>query len=180
MNGGWVSAQRRNFPCRSSRARRAARQKLADKIDPIEARLAERDAAWKADRERLTFKAATDKFLAVHENGWRNPKHRKQWRSTLAEHAFPKLGARPVAAIDTALINDAVASIWTSTPETARRVRGRIERIVQWVKDGMPLPSAGKNGKRNHPALPYSELPSFMAELRARDNISARALEFRS
>jgi integrase len=76
------------------------------------------------------------------------------------------------------MINEAVRTIWTKTPETARRVRGRIERIVQWVRDGKPLPGAGKNGKRNHPALPWQELPQFMSELRQRQGVSACALEF--
>ena len=114
----------------------------------------------------------------MHADGWRNTKHRAQWKSTLTEHAFPKLGDRAVATIDAAMINEAVQAIWTKTPETARRVRGRIERIVQWVRDGKPLPGAGKNGKRNHPALPWQELPQFMSELRQRQGVSARALEF--
>ena len=76
------------------------------------------------------------------------------------------------------MINEAVMPIWNKTPETARRVRGRIERIVQWMKDGKPLPGAGKNGKRSHPALPWQEVPQFMAELRQRQGASARALEF--
>jgi integrase len=136
------------------------------------------DLAAKESRERLTFKQATDEFLNLHANGWRNSKHRAQWKSTLTEHAFPKLGDRAVATIDAAMINEAVQVIWMKTPETARRVRGRIDRIVQWVKDGKPLPGAGKNGKRKHPALPWQELPQFMAELRQRQGVSARALEF--
>jgi integrase len=76
------------------------------------------------------------------------------------------------------MINEAVMPIWTKTPETARRVRGRIERIVQWVKDGKPLPGTGKNGKKHHDALPWQELPQFMSELRERQGVSARALEF--
>ena len=169
----------KDFSLKEVRERaRGKRQLLADGIDPIKHRLDAQDFAIKEARERLTFKAATDEFLRLHAKGWRNDKHRKQWRSSLAEHAFPKLGERAVAIIDTAMVNDAVAPIWTKTPETARRVRGRIERIVQWAKDGKPLPSAGKNGKRNHPALPWQELPQFMAELRQRQFVSARALEF--
>ena len=76
------------------------------------------------------------------------------------------------------MINDAVAPIWTKTPETARRVRGRIERIVQWVKDGKPLPGAGKNGKRIIRRCRGRSFPQFMAELRQRQGVSARALEF--
>jgi hypothetical protein len=93
-------------------------------------------------------------------------------------HAFPILGERPVAAIDQALINDCVSAIWTTTPETARRTRDRIERVCQWVKDGMPLPRSNGNGKKHHPALPWQEVPAFVADLRQRSSVSARALEF--
>jgi integrase len=169
----------KDFSLSEARKRaRTNRQLLADRIDPLEAKIKATLAAAKEARERLLFKDAAKEFLNLHANGWRNDKHRAQWRSTLAEHAFPKLGDLDVAHIDAAMINDCVAGIWTKTPETARRVRGRIERIVQWVKDGKPLPGAGKNGKRNHPALPWQELPEFMAELRQRDGVSVRALEF--
>jgi integrase len=160
------------------RARRA-RQQLLDGIDPIEARLAERDAQRKEESERITFKAAAENFLALHESGWRNAKHRQQWANTLKTYAYPTLGARPVKAIDTPLINQTLAPIWTTIPETAARVRHRIGRVLKWVKDGMPLPAPAVSKRRkNHPALPYQELPDFMAELRQRQGISARALEF--
>lgn len=157
---------------------RKARQQLLDGIDPIEARLAERDAQRKEETERITFKAAAEKFLALHETGWRNSKHRQQWANTLKTYAYPTLGARPVKAIDAALINQALAPIWTTIPETAARVRHRIGRVLKWVKDGMPLPAPAVSRRRkNHPALPYHELPDFMAELRQRQGISAKALE---
>jgi integrase len=90
------------------------------------------------------------------------------------------LGSRPIAAIDGALITEALRPIWQKMPETARRTKQRIERVVQWIKDGMPLPAHGasKPPVRHHPALPFAELPGFMAELRERESISARALEF--
>ena len=165
------------FSLKEARERaRKARQLVEDGVDPIDHRIAERDLRFKEARERLTFKQAADEFLNLHADGWKNDKHREQWRNTLADHAFPKLGNRPVATIDPALINEAVASIWTKTPETARRTRGRIERIIQWVKDGKPLPTKG-NGKDHQPALPWEQVPEFMAELRKRQGVSARALE---
>lgn len=158
---------------------RAARQLLADGRDPIEARLAERDAQRKEEAERITFKDAAVKYLAVHEAGWRNAKHRQQWRNTLATYAYPSLGTRPVKAIDAALVNGALADIWRKTPETASRVKQRIERIVQWVRDGTPLPTPSEAKRvRHHPALAWAEIPTFMAELRQRASVSARALEF--
>lgn len=158
---------------------RQARQQVADGVDPIEARLAARDSRRKDEAENITFKEATAKYLAAHEDGWRNEKHRAQWRSTLESYAYPTLGGRPVKAIDAALINGALAPIWTKTPETASRVRQRIERVCQWVRDGMPLPTPSKTKRvKHHAALPWQDLPAFMAELRANDSISARALEF--
>lgn len=158
---------------------RMARQQVADGIDPIEARLAARDALRKDDAENITFKDAAAKYLAAHESGWKNAKHRQQWRNTLATYAYPTLGTRPVKAIDAPLINGCVASIWTAAPETASRVRQRIEKVCQWVRDGMPLPAPSKAKRvKHHAALPWQEMPAFMAELRANDSISGRALEF--
>jgi integrase len=158
---------------------RKARQQLLDGIDPIEARLAARDAQRREETERITFKAAAEKFLALHESGWRNAKHRQQWANTLKTYAYPTLGARPVKVIDAALINQTLAPIWPTIPETAARVRHRIGRVLKWVKEGMPLPTPTvSKHRKNHPALPYRELPNFMSELRQRRGISARALEF--
>lgn len=158
---------------------RAARQQVADGIDPVEARLVDRDARRKDEAERIIFRDAVKRFLAVHEPSWRNDKHRAQWRSTLETYAYPTLGARPVKAIDAALINGVVADIWAKTPETASRVKQRIERVVQWVRDGMPLPAPAKAKRvKHHAALPWQDLPAFMAELRERNSISARCLEF--
>ena len=158
---------------------RQARQQIADGIDPIEARLAARDATRKETAERITFKDAAEKFLDAHEAGWRNEKHRAQWRSTLATHAYPALGTRPVKAVDAALVNAMLASVWAKTPETASRVRQRVERVVKWVKDGMPLPAQSKAKRAaHHAAMPWQEMPAFMTDLRQRDSISARALEF--
>lgn len=158
---------------------REARKLLLGGVDPIEARHAARDALRKEETERIIFKDAAEQFLSLHENGWRNAKHRQQWRNTLKQYAYPKLGMRPVKMIDTALINDAVAAIWQTKPETAGRVRLRIERVLRWVKEGKPLPTQGASRRtKNHAALPYRELPFFVAELREREGISARALEF--
>ena len=157
---------------------RQARQRVADGIDPIEARLAARDQSRKDAAERITFKDAAERYLAAHEAGWRNAKHRQQWRNTLAAYAYPTLATRPVKAIDAPLVNAAVADIWTKTPETARRVRQRIETVCQWVKDGMPLPAGKAKRTKHHAAMPWQDMPAFMADLRSRESVSARALEF--
>ena len=168
----------KDFTLKEARERaRQARQLLTDGRDPIEVKLAGKDLAAKEARERLTFREATEQFLAVHAQGWKNAKHRavalhaRRARLPQARHPHRRLDRRGDG-------QRCGAGIWHKVPETARRVRGRIERIVAWVKDGKPLPGAGKNGRRSHPALPWSEMPAFMCELRERDWISARALEF--
>ena len=160
------------------RARRA-RQLVADGIDPIEQRNQERDARRKQESEQVSFKDAAQRFLDVHQTGWKNEKHRAQWKSTLTKYAYPTLGTRPLSAIDGSLVTETLSPIWTKKPETAQRVKQRIERVIQWVKDGQPLPSPGarKRGK-HHAAMPFVEIPAFMDDLRERVGISARALEF--
>jgi len=169
----------RDFNLEEARDRaRVARKQLADKIDPIEARRAERQAKIRKAAEVLSFKEAAAEFLQVHVDTWKNAKHRQQWTNTLAQYALPKLAERPCKEIDAATINGVVAPIWATIPETASRVRQRIERVIQWVRDGKPLPSAKSSRRNKHPALPYVELPAFLAALRSRDGIAARTLEF--
>jgi integrase len=158
---------------------RQARQILLDGDDPLEISRKKRDEARAETAERLLFKDAAQRFLDLYENSWKNAKHKEQWRNSLKNYAYPALGTRPISAIDGAVITETLAPIWTKTPETARRVKQRIERVIQWVRNGKPLPvrSASRRVK-HHAALPFAELPRFMAELRDRYSISARALEF--
>jgi integrase len=147
--------------------------------DPIEGRLTKRHKDRAEAAARVTFKAAAEQFLAVHEAGWKNPKHRAQWKSTLETYAYPKLGARQIEAVDAALINETLADIWTTKAETASRTKQRIERVLEWVKGGRPMPTAGKSKRVKHqPVLPWRDIPAFMADLRGRDGLSAKALEF--
>jgi integrase len=168
------------FSLREARERaKAARQFVADDLDPIEERRKRRDGARAEASERMLFKDAAQRFLALHRAEWKNAKHRQQWQNTLATYAYPTLGSRPVAAIDGALITEALAFIWRKKPETAGRVGQRIKRVCQWVKDGMPLPAQGPSKRvKHHAAMKVDEIPGFMTELRERNNISARALEF--
>jgi integrase len=169
-----------DFTLKAARERaRENRRLLTDGIDPIEARRRKRDAIRVEATERMLFKEAAQRFIDLHESTWRNEKHREQWRTTLREYAYPTLAERPISAIDGALITYALAPIWTKTPVTAQRVKQRIERVIGWVKDGMPLPARVAAKPVQHlSAMPFSELPTFMAELRQRKSISARALEF--
>jgi integrase len=170
----------RQVPLAKARARASeARDLIYSGSDPIEARRKRRDDARSQNSERVLFKDAAKRFIGLHRDNWKNAKHRQQWANTLRDYAYPSLGTRPIAAIDGAVITEALESIWTKKPETARRVKQRIERVTQWVKDGMPLPMQGARKRvRHHAALSYAELPAFIAELRSRDGISTRALEF--
>jgi integrase len=168
---------------------------LDDHIDPIEHRKQTRATAAVANAATVTFKEAAKRFISMRSKGLSNVKHAAQWTSTIATYAEPILGKLPVRDIDTGHIYQVLEPIWTTKPETAGRVRGRIERILGWCKangyrggenparwrdnlDQM-LPKLSEVKKvRHHPALPYAELPEFIAKLQQEEGIAARALEF--
>lgn len=152
--------------------------------DPIAERRAERVGV-------PTFEKAASVVHADHSPGWRNVKHRAQWINTLTEYAFPAIGAKPVNAIETADVLRVLSPIWLAKPETARRVRQRIGVVLDWAKaaghrsgenpvDGVAkgLPKQ-RDGKQHHAALPYPEVPGFIAALRESDasNSTKRAFE---
>lgn len=160
--------------------------------DPIETRR-EKIAAT-SQRNIVTFDEAAERYIAAHESSWRNEKHRQQWKNTLATYASPVLGRKSVAAINTDDVLRILEPIWAEKPETAGRVRGRIENVLDWCKvrkfrDGENpaawrgnlnhlLPTHNKTRSvRHHPALAWREIPKFMTELRANGSLSARALE---
>ena len=152
---------------------------------------AEAQAAALAGR---TFKEVAEAFIDRREGGWRNEKHRQQWRNTLATYTYPHFGALPVSKIDTAHVLAALEAIWSTKPETASRVRGRIENVldaakVQGLRTGENparwrghldhlLSKPQKLQRGHHAALPYDVLPAFMAELATREALAARALEY--
>jgi integrase len=133
--------------------------------------------------------------MAAHEAGWRNAKHRQQWTNTLTTYAYPVIGKLPVDVIDTGMVMQILQPIWNEKNETASRVRGRIEKILDWARvNGHRsgenparwqghlshlLAARGKVHKvENHPALPWEQIPEFMAQLRSQEGLAAKALEF--
>jgi len=178
------------------------RQQIKAGIDP----LASRDEAKKARRAELarakaeqakamTFKQCAEMYIAAHANGWKSDVHRKQWSSTLSTYAFPIMGDLSVSDIETAHIVKAVDPIWARIPETAKRVQSRIATVMDYAtargfRTGANparwaghldtlLPARGKIAKvEHHAALPFAEIPQFMAELHGKESTSARALEF--
>jgi integrase len=181
-----------------SEARERARncRKLRDEgKDPIEERNAARLAVKLVAARAMTFEQCAEGYIAAHRAGWRNGKHRDQWSSTLATYVCPVFGGLPVQAIDTTLVMKAIEPIWTEKPETASRVRGRIESILDWATARSFR--AGENPARwrghldkllpkktkvrrieHHAALPYGEIAAFMVELQQQEGVAARGLEF--
>jgi len=169
-----------DFTLEEARERaRKARQQKSDGIDPLEARAAERDAEREERAEQIPFKEAARLYIDAHETTWTNEKHKKQWPTTLERFVYPKLGNRPVSAVTPALVNDALAKASQRTPETAARVRNRVQRVLKWIADGKPLPVPSKTKRtKRQPSLPWSEIPKFVGELRKKKALAGAALEF--
>jgi integrase len=163
--------------------------------DPIEAKAAERQAQQIVKAKGRTFNEVAEEYISRNEAGWRNATHRQQWRNTLTTYVSPIMGDLPVAAIDTGLVVQVLDPIWAVKPETASRVRGRIEAVLdaatvrgyrsgpnpaQWKGNlAHILPARSKVRKIvHHAALPWEELPKFLATLRTRPGVAASALEF--
>ncbi len=172
-----------------------ARNLCARGIDPLTTKNAAVAERKLKDALQITFKACAEKYIAAHEKSWRNEKHGAQWKATLATYAYPVIGELPVASIDTALVTKIIEPLWSAKPETASRLRGRIETILNWAKargyrDGENparwrghldnlLPAKGKvRAVKHHAALPYEQISTFRRQLQTCDGIAARALEF--
>ena len=104
-----------------------------DGVDPIERRRAAKLAVMADAAKAMTFKECAEAFIKSHEAGWQNAKHAAQWTSTLTTYAYPVMGSLPVNAVDTGLVMKIIEPIWTTKTETASRVRGRIESILDWA-----------------------------------------------
>jgi hypothetical protein len=168
-----------------------ARLQLLENKDPIEAARASRAARSNA----MTFDACAAAYVAAHRPGWRSAVHAAQWEQTIAMFASPIIGAMDVRAIGVEHVMRVLGDLWKEKPETASRLRGRIESILGWAKvrgyrsGENPatwkgnlqslLPASRKVKKAvNHPALSYVEIGGFMTELRKQEGVGARALEF--
>lgn len=116
-----------------TRARQCREHRL-DGLDPIAVRNAARMQAKLDAAKAITFVTCAESYINAHNAAWRDAKHRNQWSNTLAAYVEPVFGGLPVQAIDTALVMKAIEPIWTEKPETASRVRGRIESILDWAR----------------------------------------------
>ncbi len=171
-----------------------ARKLVFKGIDPIDHRNAAKAVQQKVEAV-FTFQQVAERYVAAHERGWRNEKHRYQWGATLKNLCYPILGAKPVDQVDTGLVMRVLDGLWQEKPETASRVRGRIESILDYAKargwrtgenparwkghlENL-LPKRSKVAQvKHHAALPWNETGPFMKGLRAAEAVSGRALEF--
>lgn len=176
---------------------RAIREDIANGVDPVEQRRAARSALMATQGARITFDECAEKFIEAKAAEWRNPKHRAQWAATLKKYASPVIGSLDAQDITLAHIVKILEAdnLWTTKTETASRLRGRIESVLDWAtvrgyRTGdnparwkghldklLPAPTKTKVVK-HHAALPYTQINAFLTELRGREGIAAKALEF--
>jgi integrase len=178
-----------------ARAREVAeehRRALIDGVDPLEQRAAAKVAQVKAGR---TFEHCALAYIRDMSANWSSKRHAAEWARSVRAHAFPLLGAKPVADVDLPQVLAVLEPLWHTHPETATRVRGRIEVILDWARvrgfrEGenparwrghletlLPRKSRVRS-VRHFPSLPYAELPELMARLSDEESPAAAALEF--
>jgi integrase len=181
-----------------ARARELAadcRQQVRSGTDPIEVRKATQARERLEAAKVMTFSACATAYIDAHRASWKNPKHASQWENTIATYAAPFFGSLAVQSIDTGLVMKALEPIWAKKTETASRLRGRIESVLDWAKvrgyrtgenparwkghlDAL-LPARSKvQAVEHHAALHYAEVGAFMQLLRDETGVGARALEF--
>lgn len=184
-------------PLADARAKaRELREKLAQGIDPVAEREAVRAAHVAARAKRVTFREAAERYHQDKAREFRSVKHRKDWLSSLERHAYPHLERVPVADIELPHVLEVLNPIWATKTETATRVRQRLESVLSWAtvrgyRQGdnparwagcldtvLAKPTKLGKGKRHQPALPWQRAGEFMADLRTREGMGARALEF--
>lgn len=174
---------------------KAARDLVRQGIDPIEQKRETKAALVAGIAKAMTFDQCCVQYIASHAAGWRSIKHADQWRTTLSQYASPVIGNLSVAHVETGHVIKILTPLWTTRTETATRLRGRIERVLGWattigyrggenparwaghLENLLPKPSKLVKVE-HHAALPWQEIGTFMAELRQRTNVGARALEF--
>lgn len=174
---------------------REARQAISDGADPIESRKAAKREAVEAAASRVTFQWCAEQYIAAHRAGWKNAKHADQWVNTLRDYAYPVLGDMLVSGIKLEHVVRVLDPIWLTKNETASRLRGRVEKVLDWAKVAgyrsgdnpaawkgnlsvsMPRPSKVQ-AKRHQPAVQVAQVGAFVQDLRAVHGTAARALEF--
>lgn len=167
---------------------------LLEGKDPLEARNAAKLAEALERAKMMTFDQCAAAYIEAHRGGWKNAKHASQWENTLKTYASPIIGKMPVALVDTALVVKTLSLIWKEKTETATRLRGRIESILDWATvskyrqgdnparwrghlDHLLADPGRSKRTKHHPALPWQEMGAFMAALRGQEGVAAKAVE---
>jgi integrase len=172
-----------------------ARKLKAQGKDPLEEREARRAQELAEAARSVTFRHCATAYIVARKIGWKNAKHVAQWSATLDAYAMPVIGDVPVQTVDVAMVHKILEPIWSKKPETASRLRGRIEAVLDWsatrgyrtgenparwkghLENLFPRRSKFQKVK-HHAALPYGEIGAFMADLKGKDGTSALALQF--
>ena len=174
---------------------RQARDLIGTGIDPVQQAREQQSALKAAQAKELTFKDAALAYIEAHEGGWRNTKHGQQWRNTLEQYAYPVIGSMQVRHVEMAHVLKVLEPIWREKTETASRLRGRLESVLDWAKGrgyrsgdnaaawkgnlDAQLARPEKIAKvEHHAALAWTDMGAFMPKLRAAQGMGARALEF--
>lgn len=186
----------RDVPLADARQKAAdLRRMRADGLDPLAAKRASEDKRRAEAAKTVTFRACAAAYVDAHKAGWRNAKHAAQWTSTLEAYAYPTFGNLPVGEVDTGLVMQALGPIWSVKPETATRVRGRIESVLDWAttsghRQGENparwkghlanlLPKRSKVRRvEHHAALPFEDVPLFIKSVREQPGIAAKLMVF--
>lgn len=207
-NRGWilrimVGAKRRKmglggFPdvtlARARELAREAREKVSNGVDPIDEKKTARRSLEARQAKDVTFRTCAEKHIAAHKSSWKNEKHEGQWERTLETYAYPLIGDMWVRNVGLEHVMQIIEPIWHTKTETANRLRGRIEAVLdsattKGYREGMNpaawkgnlatlLPAKNKIAKSKHfPAVPVKELPAFFEELQRQEGTAARALE---
>jgi integrase len=191
-----------------------ARQKAAEQrrlrwagLDPLNERRQAKSAARLATARGLSFRSAAEQFIDDNKVRWENQKHAAQWRSTLEQYAYPNIGDLPIAEVDLPMVlkvlkqpvaaarGNPAGQLWTARPETASRVRGRLQAVLDWATvhkyrtganpamwkghlDHLLPARGGRRGLRHHAAIHHNDIGVFMRDLRQQEGVAAEALIF--
>ena len=173
----------------------ALREARTDGVDPMAAkREAIREQKLQQAKSK-TFQTCAEEFIALSRSSWKNVKHAQQWENTLSQYAYPFIGQLPIGAVHAADVVRVLTPIWVSKTETAMRLRGRIESVIDWatvhgLREGdnparlkghleHMLPKLRETARhQHHPALPYEQMPAFILELNEQSGVARYALEF--
>ena len=170
------------------------REMLLAGADPLEVKKEAQHAQRLNDAKALSFRDCATSYHLAHKDGWKNKKHADQWTNTLSTYAYPIIGDLPVASVDVGLVMKILEPIWRTKSETASRLRGRIESVIDWATargfrngenparwkghlDHLLMSRSAANKVVHHPALPYSDVAKFIVDVRQQEGFAKQALE---